>query len=93
MKIASLVFFVMLAVMALLGSVLLDQSAQTERELAQVKQELTQLKQTPASQPPQVLPKAEPLVQRVEKDKKAGLRKQDLLKEGVRLTCRLSACR
>jgi len=86
MKIASLVFFVMLAVMALLGSVLLDQSAQTERELAQVKQELTQLKQTPASQPPQVLPKAEPLVQRVEKDKKAGLRKENLQKEGVRLT-------
>ena len=38
MKIASLVFFVMLAVMALLGSVLLDQSAQTARELAQVTQ-------------------------------------------------------
>jgi type III secretory pathway component EscV len=86
MKIASLVFFVMLAVMALLGSVLLDQSAQTARELAQVKQELAQLKQTQTSQVPQVLPKAEPLVQRLEKDKKTGLRNENLQKEGVRLT-------
>jgi hypothetical protein len=111
MKIASLVFFVMLAVMALLGSVLLDQSAQTARELAQVTQstnrqlmdqqeqlaqaksqlqavtqELTQLKQTPPSQAPQVLPKIESAVQRLEKDKKAGLRKENLQKEGVRLT-------
>lgn len=38
MKLASLVFFVMLALMALLGSVLLDQSAQTTRELAQITQ-------------------------------------------------------
>jgi predicted PurR-regulated permease PerM len=106
MKIASLVFFVMLAVMALLGSVLLDQSAQTARELAQVTQstnrqlmdqqeqlaqaksqlqavtqELTQLKQTPPSQAPQVLPKIESAVQRLEKDKKAGLRKENLQKE------------
>ena len=111
MKIASLVFFVMLAIMALLGSVLLDQSAQTARELAQVTQstnrqlmdqqeqlaqaksqlqavtqELTQLKQTPTSQAPQVLPKIESAVQRLEKDKKAGLRKENLQKEGVRLT-------
>jgi len=111
MKIASLVFFVMLAIMALFGSVLLDQSAQTARELAQVTQstnlqlmdqqaqlaqarsqlhavtqELTQLKQTQTSQTPQVLPKVESLVQRIEKNKKTGLRKENLQKEGVRLT-------
>jgi hypothetical protein len=46
MKIASLVFLVMLSVMALLGSVLLDQSEHTARELAQTRQSLnTQLQQ------------------------------------------------
>jgi len=42
MKIASVVFFVMLALMAMLGSVLMDQSAQTARELVEVKQSLNQ---------------------------------------------------
>lgn len=116
MKIASLVFLGMLAVMALLGSVLLDQSAQTARELAQVTQstnrqlqeqqqqlaqaktqlqavtqELTQLKVTQANQVPQTQPKPQPLDLRLDKDKKASLRKEALrtealLKEDQRLT-------
>ena len=42
MKIASLVFFVMLGLMALMGSVLMDQSAHTSQELLEVKQSLNQ---------------------------------------------------
>jgi hypothetical protein len=46
MKIASLVFLVMLSITALLGSVLLEQSDHTARELAQTRQSLnTQLQQ------------------------------------------------
>lgn len=108
MKIASLVFLGMLAVMALLGSVLLDQSAQTARELAQVTQstnrqlqeqqqqlaqaktqlqavtqELTQLKVTQANQVPQTQPKPQPLDLRLDKDKKASLRKEALRTEAL----------